>query len=63
LVKVDVENRRLIVEKAREWWEAEFGLDWSTMGTTFKKLTPELQEKILKDGYWSKGPGNFVEAK
>jgi len=33
-----------IVQKAREWWEAEFGLDWSTMETTFKKLTPELRE-------------------
>jgi len=44
--------------KEKEWWEY---LDWSTMKRTWDRLPKELKQKIIAEGFWSKGKEIFEE--
>lgn len=45
--------------KKRKWWKL---LDWSRMRFTFENQTSkEMQDKVLKEGYWSLGQGIFEQ--
>lgn len=46
LVKIEIGNDSLIIEKP-EWWEM---LNWNEMRSAFKVLPNEIKQKILEQG-------------